>query len=82
MKPINEISIAVCSDHAGYELKQTVMKHLTDQGVIKLKDFERILLKAATTPIMRIQWLWLSKVLNLSLHFHLWKWKWYQHDCE
>jgi ribose 5-phosphate isomerase B len=39
MKPINEISIAVCSDHAGYELKQTVMKHLTDQGVIKLKDF-------------------------------------------
>lgn len=38
MKPINEISIAVCSDHAGYELKQTVMKHLTDQGVIKLKD--------------------------------------------
>ena len=39
MKPINEISIAVCSDHAGYELKQTVMKHLNDQGVIKLKDF-------------------------------------------
>ena len=39
MKPINEISIAVCSDHAGYELKQTLMKHLTDQGVIKLKDF-------------------------------------------
>ena len=39
MKPINEMSIAVCSDHAGYELKQTVMKHLTDQGVIKLKDF-------------------------------------------
>ena len=39
MKPINEISIAVCSDHAGYELKQTVMKHLTEQGVIKLKDF-------------------------------------------
>jgi ribose 5-phosphate isomerase RpiB len=29
MKPINEISIAVGSDHAGYELKQTVMKHLT-----------------------------------------------------
>ncbi len=39
MKPINEISIAICSDHAGYELKQTVMKHLSDQGVIKLKDF-------------------------------------------
>ena len=39
MKPINEISIAICSDHAGYELKQTVMKHLNDQGVIKLKDF-------------------------------------------
>ena len=39
MKPINEISIAECSDHAGYELKQTVMKHLNDQGVIKLKDF-------------------------------------------
>ena len=39
MKPINEISIAVCSDHAGDELKQTVMKHLNDQGVIKLKDF-------------------------------------------
>jgi len=39
MKPINEISIAICSDHAGYELKQIVMKHLNDQGVIKLKDF-------------------------------------------
>lgn len=39
MKPINEISIAICSDHAGYELKQTVVKHLSDQGVIKLKDF-------------------------------------------
>lgn len=39
MKPINEISIAICSDHAGYELKQTVLKHLNDQGVIKLKDF-------------------------------------------
>ena len=39
MKPINEMSIAGCSGHAGYELKQTVMKHLTDQGVIKLKDF-------------------------------------------
>ena len=39
MKPINEISIAICSDHAGYELKQTVMKHLNDQGVIKSKDF-------------------------------------------
>ncbi len=39
MKPINEISIAICSDHAGYELKQIVMKHLKDQSVTKLKDF-------------------------------------------
>lgn len=39
MNQISEFSIAVCSDHAGYELKQFVIKYLHQQEVKELKDF-------------------------------------------
>ena len=39
MKPINEIKIAICSDHAGYELKKNVIAYLQSKEVSELKDF-------------------------------------------
>lgn len=32
MKPLNELHIALASDHAGYNLKQEVIKHLQHEG--------------------------------------------------
>lgn len=39
MKPFNEIKIAICCDHAGYDLKNEVIKYLQNQQVADLKDF-------------------------------------------
>jgi ribose 5-phosphate isomerase B len=39
MKPINEQRIAVCSDHAGFELKTKVIAYLQTKKVTDLKDF-------------------------------------------
>ena len=39
MNPFKNLRIAVCNDHAGYELKNKVMEYLQDEGVKKLKDF-------------------------------------------
>lgn len=39
MKPLNQTSIAICSDHAGYELKQDVINYLKDKQIHLLKDF-------------------------------------------
>lgn len=39
MKPFNQITIAICSDHAGYELKQLVLAFLQEKGVKEMKDF-------------------------------------------
>lgn len=39
MKPINEQSIAICSDHAGFELKQIIIDYLKSKDVIAIKDF-------------------------------------------
>lgn len=39
MKPITELSIAICSDHAGYELKNRIVEHLQNQSPKALKDF-------------------------------------------
>ena len=38
MKPIKEMTIAMASDHAGFELKQQVQLFLEDNGA-KVKDF-------------------------------------------
>ena len=39
MKPLEQQRIAICSDHAGYELKLKVVDFLKSQGVSALKDF-------------------------------------------
>lgn len=39
MQTINELRIAICSDHAGFELKQLVIEHLKAGNVLQLKDF-------------------------------------------
>ena len=39
MKPFNELKIAICNDHAGYELKKQIIEHLTEKNPLALKDF-------------------------------------------
>jgi ribose 5-phosphate isomerase B len=39
MKPINELKIAICSDHAGFDLKEKIKKYLSSKNPIALKDF-------------------------------------------
>lgn len=39
MKPVNELRIAICNDHAGYELKKKVIEHLETKSPAALKDF-------------------------------------------
>jgi len=39
MKPINQLRIAICNDHAGYELKIKIIEHLRSQSPLELKDF-------------------------------------------
>ncbi len=39
MKPFNELRIAICNDHAGFELKKTVLDYLKALQVTTVKDF-------------------------------------------
>lgn len=39
MKPFNKLRIAVCNDHAGFELKNTILDHLKALQVPTVKDF-------------------------------------------
>jgi len=39
MKAINELKIAICSDHAGFDLKQIVNEYLTSKNPVDFKDF-------------------------------------------
>ncbi len=39
MKAIHELKIAICCDHAGFDLKQLIIKHLNANKVGELKDF-------------------------------------------
>lgn len=39
MKAIQELKIAICNDHAGFDLKQLIIKHLKTNNVGELKDF-------------------------------------------
>lgn len=38
MKPLNQLRIALASDHAGYNLKQTIIAYLRQQGAV-INDF-------------------------------------------
>lgn len=39
MKAINELKIAICSDHAGFELKQIIVDYLQPKNPVALKDY-------------------------------------------
>ncbi len=39
MKPLNELKIAICSDHAGFELKNKLIEYLKSKNVGQIKDF-------------------------------------------
>lgn len=39
MKAINELRIAICSDHAGFELKQHVIEYLKSKNPVAFHDF-------------------------------------------
>lgn len=39
MKPLNELRIAIASDHAGYDMKQKLIAYLKERQVLELKDF-------------------------------------------
>ena len=39
MKPFNELRIAICNDHAGFELKNKVIEYLKSKNTLLLKDF-------------------------------------------
>lgn len=39
MNPLKNLRIAICNDHAGYELKTKIVEYLQDKGVKELKDF-------------------------------------------
>ena len=39
MKLINELKIAICSDHAGFELKETLIEYLKLKNPISIQDF-------------------------------------------
>ncbi len=39
MKSIDQLRIGLCSDHAGYEMKQVILEHLKAKNPAELKDF-------------------------------------------
>ena len=39
MKPINELKLAICSDHAGFELKNRIIEYLRSKNIGEIKDF-------------------------------------------
>jgi ribose 5-phosphate isomerase B len=39
MKPLNELRIAVCNDHAGYNLKTEIINYLKTKNPLQIKDF-------------------------------------------
>lgn len=50
MKPIEELKIAVCNDHAGFELKTKILEYLQKKSPAALKDFGSFTPESADYP--------------------------------
>lgn len=50
MKPFNELKIAICSDHAGYELKIRLIEFINSKNVNELKDFGAFTAESSDYP--------------------------------
>lgn len=50
MNPFKNLRIAVCNDHAGFELKNKVVEYLLGQGVKALKDFGAFSVESSDYP--------------------------------
>ena len=50
MKPFNELRIAICNDHAGFDLKKTILEHLKAIQVAEIKDFGSYSAESADYP--------------------------------
>jgi len=50
MNPFENLRIAVCNDHAGYELKLKIVEYLQGEGVMELKDFGSFSLESCDYP--------------------------------
>lgn len=50
MKPFDELKIAICSDHAGYELKIRLIEFINSKNVKELKDFGAFTAESSDYP--------------------------------
>jgi ribose 5-phosphate isomerase B len=50
MKSIDELKIAICSDHAGYELKIRLIEYINLNNVKELKDFGAFTAESSDYP--------------------------------
>ncbi|MEA4976597.1 MAG: ribose 5-phosphate isomerase B [Paludibacter sp.] len=50
MKSIDELKIAICSDHAGYELKIRLIEYINSKNVKELKDFGAFTAESSDYP--------------------------------
>lgn len=50
MKSIDELKIAICSDHAGYELKIRLIEFINSKNVNELKDFGAFTAESSDYP--------------------------------
>jgi ribose 5-phosphate isomerase B len=50
MNPYKKYKIAVCGDHAGYELKNKIVEYLQGEGAKKVKDFGAFTAESSDYP--------------------------------
>ena len=50
MKPLTELKIAICSDHAGFELKQKIIGYLKAKDADEIEDFGAFSSESADYP--------------------------------
>lgn len=50
MLALNQLKIAICSDHAGFELKTAIIEYLQSKQVLELKDFGAYSVESSDYP--------------------------------